>query len=205
MNSRLILASASPTRREILSAARITFQSVVPNVDEDIVKRKLLRDGAAASAIASALAEQKALDVSAGMRTGTVGDDTLVLGADQVLVCDGELFSKAEDLMQASHCLKRFRGRKHELISAMALVRKGVTEWLYFESAELWVRDFSDAFLEEYLEKEGDNILGSVGCYRIEGRGAQLFEKIIGDQFTIRGLPLFPLLGALRVRGIVPK
>ncbi|MGY9106008.1 MAG: Maf family protein, partial [Alphaproteobacteria bacterium] len=74
-----------------------------------------------------------------------------------------------------------------------------------FESAELWVRDFSDAFLEEYLEKEGDNILGSVGCYRIEGRGAQLFEKIIGDQFTIRGLPLFPLLGALRVRGIVPK
>jgi septum formation protein len=205
LNSRLILASASPTRREILSAARITFQSVVPNVDEDIVKRKLLRDGAAASAIASALAEQKALDVSAGMRTGTVGDDTLVLGADQVLVCDGELFSKAEDLMQASHCLKRFRGRKHELISAMALVRKGVTEWLYFESAELWVRDFSDAFLEEYLEKEGDNILGSVGCYRIEGRGAQLFEKIIGDQFTIRGLPLFPLLGALRVRGIVPK
>jgi septum formation protein len=205
LNSRLILASASPTRREILSAARITFQSVVPNVDEDIVKRKLLRDGAAASAIASALAEQKALDVSAGMRTGTVGDDTLVLGADQVLVCDGELFSKAEDLMQASHCLKRFRGRKHELISAMALVRKGVTEWLYFESAELWVRDFSDTFLEEYLEKEGDNILGSVGCYRIEGRGAQLFEKIIGDQFTIRGLPLFPLLGALRVRGIVPK
>lgn len=203
MNSRLILASASPTRREILSAAKITFQSIAPNVDEDIVKRKLLRDGAVASAVASALAEQKALDVSASM--GTVGDDTLVLGADQVLVCDGELFSKAEDLMQASHCLKRFRGRKHELISAMALVRKGVTEWLYFESAELWVRDFSDVFLEEYLEKEGDNILGSVGCYRIEGRGAQLFEKIIGDQFTIRGLPLVPLLGALRVRGIVPK
>jgi septum formation protein len=186
-----------------LSAAKITFQSIAPNVDEDIVKRKLLRDGAVASAVASALAEQKALDVSASM--GTVGDDTLVLGADQVLVCDGELFSKAEDLMQASHCLKRFRGRKHELISAMALVRKGVTEWLYFESAELWVRDFSDVFLEEYLEKEGDNILGSVGCYRIEGRGAQLFEKIIGDQFTIRGLPLVPLLGALRVRGIVPK
>jgi septum formation protein len=203
LNSRLILASASPTRREILSAAKITFQSIAPNVDEDIVKRKLLRDGAVASAVASALAEQKALDVSASM--GTVGDDTLVLGADQVLVCDGELFSKAEDLMQASHCLKRFRGRKHELISAMALVRKGVTEWLYFESAELWVRDFSDVFLEEYLEKEGDNILGSVGCYRIEGRGAQLFEKIIGDQFTIRGLPLVPLLGALRVRGIVPK
>jgi len=203
LNTRLILASASPTRREILSSAKIVFESIVPNVDEDRIKKKLLLEGAAAGAIATALAEQKALDVSAGLGTGR--NNSLVLGADQVLVCDGELFSKAEDLMQAHETLKRFRGRKHELISAMALVREGMTEWLHCESAELWVRDFSDAFLDEYLEKEGEDILGSVGCYRIEGRGAQLFEKIIGDQFTIRGLALFPLLGALRARGIVPK
>ena len=175
------------------------FEIKLPDVDEDRIKDELLDTGAAAGAIATALAEQKAMDVSAR------AENALVLGADQVLVCDGELFSKAENLTEARESLKRFRGRRHELISAMALVRDETTEWLHLESAELWVRDFSDAFIDAYLEQEGAEILGSVGCYRIEGGGAQLFEKIIGDQFTIRGLPLFPLLGALRARGIMAK
>nr|TFG55350.1 MAG: septum formation protein Maf [Hyphomicrobiales bacterium] len=199
MSANLILASASASRRAILQSAGVAFESLSPRVDEKSIKNALLRDGASASAIALALAEKKAAEVSAR------AENALVLGADQVLVCEGQLFSKAEDMSQARETLKRFRGRQHELISAMALVRNETTEWLHVETAELWVRDFSDAYLEEYLEQEGDDILGSVGCYRIEGRGAQLFEKVVGDQFTIRGLPLFPLIATLRARGIVPK
>ena len=198
MSARLILASASLTRQKILDAASVPFETVAPNVNEGRIKDELLARGAKADMIASALAEQKALDVSGRVK------NTLVLGADQVLVCEGKLFSKAENLTDARETLKQFRGRKHELISAMALVRNESTEWRHVEIAELWVRDVSDAFLDEYLEQEGGDILGSVGCYRIEGRGAQLFEKVMGDQFTIRGLPLFPLLGVLREKGVIP-
>jgi septum formation protein len=199
LSKELVLASASKTRREILLAARISFISISPNVDEERIKEALLAKGADAAAIATALAETKAAEVSA-RTTGS-----LVLGADQVLVCEGKLFNKAENLSQARETLKYFRGRTHELISAMALVRNGETLWRHVESAELCVRDFSEAFLEEYIILEGNDILGSVGCYRIEGRGAQLFDKVTGDQFTIRGLPLFPLLAALRAREIVRK
>jgi septum formation protein len=198
LSARLILASASLTRQKILAAASVPFETAAPNVNEGRIKDELLARGAKADMIASTLAEQKALDVSGRVK------NTLVLGADQVLVCEGKLFSKAENLTDARETLKQFRGRKHELISAMALVRNESTEWRHVEIAELWVRDVSDAFLDEYLEREGGDILGSVGCYRIEGRGAQLFEKVMGDQFTIRGLPLFPLLGVLREKGVIP-
>ncbi len=198
MSARLILASASPTRRKILAAASVPFEAAVPNVDEGRIKDDLLGQGAEPDMVAAALAEQKALDISEQTK------NTLVLGADQVLVCEGKLFSKAENLMDARETLKKFRGRKHELISAMALIRNKTTEWRHVAIAELWVRDFSDAFLDAYIEQEGEDILGSVGCYRIEGRGAQLFDKVVGDQFTIRGLPLLPLLSVLREKGIIP-
>jgi len=198
LNAGLILASASLARKNILNAARVPFETIAPDVDERRIKDDLLAQGAKPDTIAATLAEQKALEVS-----GRV-ENSLVLGADQVLVCEGKLFSKAENLTDARETLKRFRGRKHELISAMALVRNGSCEWRYVEIAELWVRDLSDAFLDSYLEQEGEDLLGSVGCYRIEGRGAQLFEKVVGDHFTIRGLPLFPLLGVLREKGVLP-
>lgn len=175
------------------------FEARIPSVDERRIEDELLAQGAKAEMVAERLAEEKAMEVS-GRAQGA-----LVLGADQVLVCEGKLFSKAENLRVACETLKQFRGRKHELVSSMALARDGTTEWKHVDIAELWMREFSDEFLEEYLELEGDDILGSVGCYRIEGRGAQLFEKVVGDQFTIRGLPLFPLLDALRDRGVVPK
>lgn len=199
MSTKFILASASIARRDILEAARIPFEINPASIDEEIIKERLHSEGASAAAIASTLAEQKAMEVSAH------AENSLVLGADQILVCEGQVFNKAKNLMQARESLKQFRGRRQELISAVALVRDKKTEWLYAETAELWVRDFSDAFLDDYLEQEGIDILSSVGCYRIEGRGAQLFEKITGNQFTIRGLPLFPLLGALRARGIIQK
>ncbi len=149
MSARLILASASLTRQKILAAASVPFETAAPNVNEGRIKDELLARGAKADMIASTLAEQKALDVSGRVK------NTLVLGADQVLVCEGKLFSKAENLTDARETLKQFRGRKHELISAMALVRNESTEWRHVEIAELWVRDVSDAFLDEYLEQEG--------------------------------------------------
>ena len=199
MSLRFILASASPTRRKILEAARVPFETMPANVDERRIESELLGQGAEARVVAEKLAAHKALEVSRRAK------GALVLGADQVLDCEGRLFSKANNLRVARETLKRLRGRKHELVSAMVLMCNGSTEWRHVEIAELWVREFSDDFLDEYLEQEGDAILGSVGCYRIEGRGAQLFEKVVGDQFTIRGLPLFPLLGILRERGVIPK
>lgn len=199
MSTRLILASASPTRRNILEHAGVAFEARTPNVDERRIESELLAQGAKADAVALGLAERKALDVS------RLEKDALVLGADQVLVCEGKLFSKSDDLKAARATLMQFRGRKHELVSSMALIGNGSIEWRHVEIAELWMRQFSDRFLDDYLEQEGEDILGSVGCYRIEGCGAQLFEKVVGDQFTIRGLPLIPLLGVLREKGVVQK
>jgi septum formation protein len=197
VTTRLVLASASPTRREMLLAAKIPFESLSPEVDEEAIKDISLKNGASPAAIADILAEYKALHIAARV------PGAAVIGADQVLVCEGSLFSKARSLDEARETLKLFRGRKHELVSAVVLVRDDVVLWRHTESAHLSVRDFSDAFLDSYLAVEGEDILGSVGCYRIEGAGVQLFDKVEGDQFTIRGLPFIALLGALREYGIL--
>lgn len=198
MMARFILASGSASRRAILSAANVPFESVSPDVDEEAAKAEALRRGVSARSVAQLLADAKALKVS------RADAKALVLGADQVLVCDGRLFNKATSIEDARETLQTLRDRKHELISALALAQAGEIVWRHVDGAELWVRNFSDAFLDGYLAREGGEILGSVGCYRIEGMGALLFEKIAGDQFTIRGLSLLPLLGALRERGIIP-
>ena len=191
-----ILASGSSSRRTMLAAAGIAFTGVVPDVDEDELRRKMPGDRAAdGRAVAEHLAERKAVAVSASHPTA------LVLGCDQVLVCEGRLFNKALDAAGAGETLRSLRGRPHELISAAVIVSGGTTIWRCTDVATLAMRDFSEAFLEHYLSQEVPDILGSVGCYRIEGRGAQLFERVDGDQFTIRGLPLIPLLAELRARG----
>ena len=199
MSRRFILASASASRREILTAARIPFEAIASDVDEESVKQEALKSRATPQTLAAMLAEQKALAV------GRAHPDALTLGADQLLVCEGKIFSKAGSVSEARSTLKFFRGRKHQLIGALALAQRGEIVWRHIETSELWVRDFSDSFLEAYLAEEGEALLGSVGCYRIEAMGAQLFEKIAGDQFAIRGLPLFPLLAALRERGIAAE
>jgi septum formation protein len=189
----VILASGSASRRAMLSAAGVAFTAVVPPVDEEQVRAGLPPQTAAKTA--ELLAERKALSVSGGHRAA------LVVGSDQVLVCEGRLFNKATDDAMAGATLRALRGRAHELISAAVVARGGEVVWRGTDTARLQMRDFSDAFLKEYLTAELPDILGSVGCYRIEGRGAQLFARIEGDQFTIRGLPLIPLLGALRRHG----
>jgi septum formation protein len=175
----------------------VPFEVRAALVDEDMVREAMLEDGAEARAIADALAELKALRVSASH------PDALVLGADQILMCERTLFRKAETMDAAREQLRRLRGCRHQLVTAAVLAKGGAPIWRHVDISTLWMRDFSDGFLESYLGAEGDALLGSIGCYRLEAMGAQLFERIEGDYFSILGLPLVPLLAALRQQGVV--
>ena len=190
----VILASKSAARRAVLEGAGVPYQSVVAGVDEDAVKASLLAEGAGPRDVADALAELKAIRVSRGRVE-------FVIGADQTLDLDGQLYDKAETVEAARERLKVLRGKTHKLHSAVVVAKEGAPIWREVATASLTMRDFSDAFLEEYLASEGEAALGSVGCYRLEGPGAQLFSKIEGDYFAILGLPLLGLLDLLRRHG----
>lgn len=189
--TRLILASRSAARIALLSNAGIDFETLDAGVDETALKSTLLEAGRTPAEIAAALADAKALAVPAP-------NSERVIGADQTLELNGRLFDKPANLGEAREQLLALRGRSHRLHSAVATAEGGVIAWRALASAALAVRPFSDAFLDRYLESEGEAILGCVGGYRLEGLGAQLFDRIEGDYFTILGLPLLPLLGHLR-------
>ena len=190
----VILASKSAARRAVLDGAGVTYEATVAGVDEDAVKASLLAEGAGPRDVADALAELKAIGVSRS-RPG------LVIGSDQTLDLDGQLYDKAEDVSAARDRLKLLRGKTHRLHSAVVVARDGAPIWREVVTASLTMRDFSDTFLEAYLATEGEAALGSVGCYRLEGPGAQLFSRIEGDYFAILGLPLMGLLDLLRRHG----
>jgi septum formation protein len=194
MPTPVVLASRSTTRRELLYRAGVTFEAISPGVDEDAVKAGLLAEGASARDVADTLAELKAVRAS-----GRV--DGLVIGSDSTLELDGRLFDKAPTLAHAREHLFAFRGKVHQLHSAVVVARDGAPIWREVKTARLWVRDFSDDFLDAYLAAEGEHILGSVGCYRVEGLGLQLFDRIDGDYFTVLGMPMVGLLGFLRLHG----
>jgi septum formation protein len=193
----LILASGSASRRKVLAGAGVPFTAILPDVDEDELKTGLLSGGYDPADVAAALAEAKAVAVSRDHPAA------LVLGGDQALLLGSELISKCADLAEARALLRRLRGRTHRLVSALALARDGAVIWRHVESPELRMRDFSDAFLERYLSSEGEGVLSGVGCYKLEGLGAQLFESVAGDYFAILGLPLQPLLAELRRYGVI--
>lgn len=193
----VVLASQSQSRAALLAAAGVSFSKVSSGVDETAVKDLMLAEGASPLQIAVALGEAKALAVSAQ----TPG---LVIGADQTLELDNKLYDKADSLEEARERLALFRGRTHQLHGGVTLAEDGLVVWRYSESSSLTARDFSDAFLDDYLERFGQAVLSSVGCYHLEGAGAQLFERIEGDYFAILGLPLLPLLAQLRQRGAIP-
>jgi len=193
----VILASKSAARRAVLDGAGVPFETAVAGVDEDAVKSELLTQGAGPRRIAEALAEQKAVRISAA-RPG------LVIGADQTLEFEGGLYDKVDTLDAARARLQQLRGKPHQLHSAVVVAQDGAPIWRETVSATLMMREFSDAFLERYLAVEGEAALGSVGCYRLESLGAQLFASIEGDYFTILGLPLLGLLELLRQRQVLP-
>ncbi|WP_439534372.1 Maf family protein [Polymorphobacter sp.] len=192
----IILASQSVARRAMLEAAGVAFEAMPAHVDEDQVMAALVAEAASPARIADALAELKALKISRN-RPGC-----LVLGADSVVATsDGALLAKPETRPRAEAQLRQLAGTTHKLVSAAVVALDGQPIWRAGGTARLTMRPLSDAFIADYLDREGEAVLGCVGCYRIEGLGAQLFTRIDGDQFVIRGLPLLALLGWLRDRG----
>ncbi len=196
--SQFVLGSGSAGRRMILENAGLDFDIRQPQVDEDALKAEFRStDEAPVEDLALALARAKAQAVSRA-------ETRPVLGADQILVCEDRVFSKPADMEEARRNLRFLRGRTHRLISALAVAENGETVWTCIDEARMTMRDFSDAFLDRYLETVGEDALKSVGCYQIEGPGIQLFEKVDGDWFTIIGLPILPFLDWLRNRGLLP-
>jgi septum formation protein len=188
------LASKSAARQAILRNAGVAFEAVVAGVDEDAAKAGLLAEGGSPREIADALAELKAVKVST-KRPG------LVIGSDQTLDLDGALFDKVESVEAARAQLLRLRGKVHKLHSAVVVARDGQPIWRVIESPKLSVRNFSDAWLDGYLERNAPDILSSVGCYFLEGEGVQMFDRIDGDYFSILGLPVVGLFDFLRLHG----
>lgn len=193
----LVLASTSPTRRRVLDQAGVAYQAVAPGVDEETAKLSLRAEGLSSRDQADALAELKA-------RAGWARTQEPTLGCDQTLEFEDETFDKPEDIGALRRQLQRLRGKTHVLHSALVLVEYGAPTWREVVSVTLTMRPFSDSFLGDYLAVEGEALLGSVGGYRIEGPGVQLFDRIGGDHFAVLGLPLMGLLSALRQRGLSP-
>ena len=185
----LVLASGSAARRALLEAAGLRFTVHPPDLDEAALKAR----GGNPADIAMALAEAKA----------AAAPGALVIGADQMLVCEGECFDKPLTLAHAHAQLGRLRGRRHELLTAVACWRQGVPAWRHLARSALMMRAFSDSFVHAYLAAEGDAVLGCVGAYRLEAAGMHLFEQVEGDHSAILGLPMLPLLGFLRGSGVV--
>ncbi|KPQ32096.1 MAG: septum formation protein Maf [Porphyrobacter sp. HL-46] len=190
---RLILASKSASRRAMLDAAGVAYEAIPADIDERAVETGLA--GAPPAEVAEALAVAKAAAVAA------THPGALVLGSDSLVVAGGRRFDKPRSAEEAGEHLRFFSGTVMELHSAAALVRDGGCEWSHAGIARLHVRDLSDDFIAEYLDREWPAISHTVGAFRIEGPGVQLFDSIEGDQFTVLGMPLLPLLGALREAG----
>jgi septum formation protein len=194
---RLLLASASATRRLLLEGAGLRFEALPAAVDESAIK-----EAAQAEAIPPADAALMLADAKAE-RIARRNPEALVIGCDQLLVCDGRWFDKPPDLEAARAQLQGLRGRAHELVTAVVCHRDGARIWQHVAMPRLVMREFSDSFLDAYIALEGPRLLGSVGAYRLEGPGVHLFARVQGDHAAILGLPLLPLLGFLRQHGVL--
>jgi septum formation protein len=194
----VVLASASVARAKLLEQAGIEVIRDPAGIDEAAVKASFREEGLDAASCATALAETKAVRVSARHA------DALVIGADQILVHEERWLDKPRDRGEAREQLTQLRSSRHELVTAVAVAQNGAAIWRAVDRAFLYMRAFSDEFLDAYLAAAGADALASVGAYQLEGLGAQLFARVEGDYFSVLGLPLLPLLEFLRGHGVVP-
>lgn len=195
----VVLASASASRRALLTNAGVPIEVAPARIDEDEVKNALRAEGAAAAQAAETLAELKAQRAS-GQRPGR-----LVVGADQILTCEGAWFDKPRGRAEAAEHLARLSGHRHTLVTSAVVVRDRTRLWHHTAEAQLTMRPLETAFIDLYLDAVGEDACASVGAYQLEGLGAQFFTHIDGDFFTILGLPLLPLLAFLREHGVLAR
>jgi len=191
------LASASQHRAALLNNAGLNIDTEPAQIDERLIEKPLLQAGLLPDDIAQVLAEAKAQDVSERH------PDKLVIGCDQTLSLDGDMYHKPKDMKQARQHLLSFSAKTHQLNSAISIVLNSQTLWRHVSVANMTMRTLEPPFIGQYLARVGNRALGSVGAYQIEGIGIQLFDKVDGDYFTIVGLPLLPLLKELRSLGAI--
>lgn len=196
MNLDIVLASGSESRRRLLESAGVEAAAVRPNVDEDAMKAGLRAEGVSVRDQAMRLAELKSAKVSQRQ-------PGLVIGGDQMLALGDEAFDKPKDLDGARDHLRKLSGKAHTLETAIVVCENGQPVWRHLARPRLTMRPLSEEFIEDYVDKVGEPLLSTVGAYQLEGLGAQLFNKIEGDYFSILGLPLLPLLDYLRIRGVL--
>ena len=199
MGKKIILASGSAIRHDMLRQAGLDFDVEKARIDEEAVKQALLADEAKPYDISDALAELKALRVS------NRHPDATVVGSDQVLEFGGTPVSKAPTLDDLRHQLTELRGKTHRLHSAAVIAEAGAIKWRHVGTARLTMRSFSDTYLDAYLDRNGEDLLTSVGGYKFEQEGIRLFSRIEGDYFDILGMPLLPLLNHLTITGVLDQ
>lgn len=194
----LILASASPIRQQLLTAARVPFTVQTAQIDEDMIRRALQAEQARPRDMADTLAEMKARKIAEKR------PDCMVLGCDQILEFQGDVLAKPETPDDARGQLQRLRGQSHKLWSAVVIYHEAKPVWRFMGEARLTMRVLSDAYLDDYLDRNWHSVRHSVGGYKLEEEGSRLFSAVEGDSFTVMGLPLLPVLGYLGDRGLIP-
>ena len=197
MPDRIILASGSGIRQTLLTNAGVTFEVMVPRLDEDAIRQAMLAEGASPRDLADTLAEQKARKI------GAKAPDALVIGCDQVLEFKGGCPSKPGDRDDAERQLRALSGQHHSLLSAAVIWQGDTPVWRHVGQVRMQMRHLSDGYIDGYLDRNWDSIRHAVGCYKLEEEGVRLFSRIAGDYFTVLGLPLVELLGYLTVRGVL--
>lgn len=199
MSNPLILASGSEIRQTMLTNAGVSFQVVPARIDEETVLQSMQAEQAKPRDIADTLAEMKARKVA------MKHPDALVLGCDQVLDFAGQMLQKPKDVEDARQQLKQMAGKRHQLLSAAVLYEEGKPVWRHIGVVRMQMRNFSDAYLDDYLDRNWEDIRHCVGCYQLEKEGIRLFSRVDGDYFTVLGLPLIELLGYLTLKGVLTQ